>query len=136
MKKINRLLVYNNFHAPTLRGGHLDLPLSVCPSVCLSVLSVLSVCLSVNPKIFNFVTKVEKWGHPCSIDTFLVLFIFYSIFIALDVFLHQWKLESHHMTLTMSARLETKQNIQKLSILFLKFLIFLQSMGIKDITWP
>ena len=29
------------------------------------------VCPSVHQEIFNFVTEMEKWGHPCSIDTFL-----------------------------------------------------------------
>ena len=28
------------------------------------------VCLSEN---FNFVTKIENWGHACSMDTFLVV---------------------------------------------------------------
>ena len=27
----------------------------------------------VRPKIFNFVTNVEKWDHPCPMDIFLVL---------------------------------------------------------------
>ena len=45
-------LCLQNFYAPTLKGWHLDLPLSVCP------------------KMFNFVTKVEKCRHPCSIDIF------------------------------------------------------------------
>ena len=35
-------------------GGHLDLSLSVCPKIC------------------NFMTNVEKWGHPGLMDTGLV----------------------------------------------------------------
>ena len=31
------------------------------------------VCLSVSLKIYNFITKVEKWGNPCLMETFLVL---------------------------------------------------------------
>ena len=45
-------IIINSFiyNAPTLRGvGHLDLPLSFCPST--------------GPKNFNLVTKVEKWGY-------------------------------------------------------------------------
>ena len=38
------------------RGAHLELALSVHPS----------------DIIFNIVTKVEKWEHPCPMDTFLV----------------------------------------------------------------
>ena len=30
--------------------------------------------LSIHPEIFNFVTKVEKLGHPCPMDIFLVYF--------------------------------------------------------------
>ena len=32
-------------------------------------------CLSVDPKIKNFVTKVEKWWHLSPVDTFLVFII-------------------------------------------------------------
>ena len=49
------------FYAPhSVRAGHLDLLLYIR-------LSVL--------KIINFVTKVEKCGHLCPIDTFLVFFL-------------------------------------------------------------
>ena len=36
--------------------------------------SILVARLSVHPKIFDFVTKVEKWGHPCPVDTFLAAY--------------------------------------------------------------
>ena len=49
--------------------GHLDLPLSARPSV---------------RKNINFVTKVEKWGHPCHMDKFLVSFYIHSTFVRED----------------------------------------------------
>ena len=51
------ILIFWLFLCPHLKG-HLDLPLSVRPSVCPSK---------------NFVTKVEKCEHLCPMDTFLVL---------------------------------------------------------------
>ena len=45
------------FYAPTLKEWrHLDLPFVV------------------RPNIFNFVTNMEKWRHPCPKDKFLVLY--------------------------------------------------------------
>ena len=61
------------FYAPTT--SYLTLtPLQVeaCPSV---------RQLSVRPKIFNFVTKVEEWGRPCPMDPFQVLFYFNYLFV-------------------------------------------------------
>ena len=37
----------------------------------------IDLLLSVRPIIFNFVTKVEKWGHQCPMD--LSLFSFFYI---------------------------------------------------------
>ena len=48
-----------HFYSPILRGlggGHLDLPLSILPSI----------RLSVRPKLLNFVTKVGKVGASVS----------------------------------------------------------------------
>ena len=37
-----------NYYGPTLREGHLDLPLSIGPSICLKIFILL-----------------QRWEHPC-----------------------------------------------------------------------
>ena len=46
----------SDFYALTLKGCAFRFAL-VCPTVRL--------------KIFDFISKVEKWWHPCPMDTFL-----------------------------------------------------------------
>ena len=55
----------NNFYATTIRGGAIRFAL---------VRSYSS--LSEKKK---FVTKMEKWGHPCPMDTLISSFCYQSI---------------------------------------------------------
>ena len=55
--------VISAFYAPTQRAGNaFSIYICPCPHICPSVRF-----------FFNFVTKVEKWGHSCLIGTLLVL---------------------------------------------------------------
>ena len=76
-KSENGKLIIMHYH---LRGGHLDMPLSFRLFVCLFVRP------SIYLKIFNFVTKIGKWRHPCPILFLSVNDKWYILFWLFDRF--------------------------------------------------